>query len=83
MLKKTYDFTDIAVRDLLEKVDEYQAIEGNDIADILFEFRVFETEVIKGLQERFYKRYPYNYRSKMAESLDVSVRKISRFIKKK
>ena len=28
MNKKSCNFTDIAVRDLLEKVDEYQAIEG-------------------------------------------------------
>ena len=83
MLKKTYDFTDIAVRDLLEKVDEYQAIEGNDIADILFEFRVFETRVIKGLQERFYKRYPYDFQRKMADCLDASPAKIRYICNKK
>ena len=63
-------------------MDKYAA-EGNDIAGLLFEFRVFEREVIKGLQERFYRQYPYDFQRKMTDCLDVSAAKIRRITNKK
>ena len=61
---------------LLYEVDCYCEIPGNDIADIIIEFREFERKAVKGLHKRFLKAYPYDYNAKMALSTDVSARKI-------
>ena len=37
-----FDFTDIAVSDLLKRVDEYCAVPGNDISEIYIGFRSAE-----------------------------------------
>ena len=68
---------------LLYEVDRYCEIPGNDIADVLMMFREFEHKAIRGLKDRFYKVYPYDYRSKMVDCLDVSKSKISDICNKK
>ncbi len=77
------DFTEFAVRDFLGRVDAYCENEKNDVSEIYIGFREFERQVLKELQWRFYKKYPYNYNAKMTHSTDVSPRKIRTICNKK
>ena len=89
MRKKTYLFTDKAVRDLLSYYDELISSCKNEeeleieLSKTLFEFKEFERQVIRGLKDRFYKVYPYDYRSKMEDCLDVKRTKINTICYKK
>ena len=88
MRKKTCNFTDLAVQDLLSRYDEFIASCNEEelpteLAMTLFEFGDFKRKVIKGLKDRFYKVYPYDYRSKMVDSTDISARQLSRIFGKK
>ena len=84
---KTYNFTELAVQDLLSRYDEFIASCNEEelpieLAMTLFELKGFEKQFIKGLHERFIKVYPYDYNSKMADCLDISDRQIRRFCNK-
>ena len=89
MRNKTYVFTDLVVEDLLGRYDELissckseEELEM-ELAKSLFEFKEFERKAIRGIKDRFYKVYPYDYNSKMAECLDISPATLRRIINKK
>ncbi|MBO4249654.1 MAG: hypothetical protein J5884_00205 [Paludibacteraceae bacterium] len=65
------DLTPVMVEEFMKAVDGLENVD-----DVLFEFKEFERLCIKGLYERFYKKFPYNANSKLALHIDASERKI-------
>jgi len=73
---ETYDITDAVVEKALKILLVVCRIKGVKCDRISFSFREFERKFIRKWNDLMFKEFPYEYNSKMAESTDVSPRKI-------
>ena len=67
----------------LNYIKEYDSIDGQDVVDLVVEFKVYNELVIKGLYDVVYKKHPYNAMSMMEQITDFERTKIKRIIYKK
>ena len=81
--KKTYELTNDAVNDFLKRVDDYCAIPGNDISDLLMEFKDYSDKCILGLYDRMILKYPYDYMARLEKCTDYKRTKIKAMRRKK
>ena len=79
---ETFEITDDVIEFIFSKYDEIGLDPEKGYDKILITFKKIESEGIRGLYERMWKKYPYSANSKTAESTDACERKIRYIVNK-
>ena len=76
-----YDITELVVAKALKILLIICRIKGVKCDKVDFSFKRFERLFIQGWKDLMFNDFPYNYRSKLKDSTDISAAKLSKLFK--